>query len=65
MNHHASSTCSRCSTPRRGPASASAACIHGARSAPRARELVVTPPLVAARWQRPRGAPGDIRARRL
>ena len=45
---------------------ASAACIHGARSAPRARELVVTPPLVAARAKSaPAARQGDIRARRL
>ena len=40
---------------------ASAACIHGARSAPRARALVATPPLVAARAKRaPAARQGDM-----
>ena len=59
--HHASSTCSRCPPEARPRVRASAACIHGARSAPRARELVVTPPLVAARAKSaPAARQGDM-----
>ena len=64
MNHHASSTCSRSFHPEARPrVRASAACIHGARSAPRARELVVTPPLVAARAKRAPAARQETSAR--